>query len=311
MNKNFLQVADQQMDIARARRESDTPIASAVEALIQYLKDQESGVRDVRFECVAGPTDIVPGVKDIADKLAKLQKMQFVVNDLGSWASAAQDDPGCCQELKVIFLRLLELCDVPQDFHYGTKSDKTLPDFCTGCGANVPPIIGEGTCNKCDPFGFMDNPQLSDSSKLKALGTEMQRRGYAVYGSRHNHGPVPIEMQVFEMGCMTSVDPYRTPQPPEPTRLPEPSYVEAWPVHWPSYYNIGEPCDMRVGHCSCGAYHDVGEFTLEKDSMGRLYIKREFKKWPGDHTGSEGYSSQCDCGQCKSIRTNAAMRDRK
>lgn len=48
------------------------------------------------------------------------------------------------------------------------------PNFCTACGANVPPIIGEGTCNKCDPLGFLQNPQLSDTQKLAALMAEVK-----------------------------------------------------------------------------------------------------------------------------------------
>lgn len=163
-------------------------------------------------------------------------------------------------------------------------------DFCIHCGANMPPIIGEGTCRVCDPLGFLENWQLSDTTKLAELVAEVKRRGFAIDTKALN---------------TTLGQPY------ESTRQPEPPSVQSWPRDWPPYFHRNEPCDMLVGHCSCGAYHDVGEFTVEKDSMGRLYIKREFKKWPGDHVGSEGYSSQCDCGQCKSIRTNAAMRDRK
>lgn len=26
-------------------------------------------------------------------------------------------------------------------------------NFCIHCGANIPPIVGEGTCKECDPEG--------------------------------------------------------------------------------------------------------------------------------------------------------------
>ncbi len=203
MKKNFLEVAEQQMEIARCRDEADTPVASAIAAVIQYLRDQEAGVGDVKFEFApcAVPTGPAPTVKSIADKLAKCEKLQAVVDKLGSWASAAQDDPNCCPELKAIFNELLGLA-VPLD-------------FCTSCGANVPPIIGEGTCNKCEPFGFLQNPQLNDTVKLNALVAEVKRRGYAVMGAHHNHTePVPPEQLVRSVNFVRN-HPY------ESTRHPE------------------------------------------------------------------------------------------
>ena len=35
-----------------------------------------------------------------------------------------------------------------------------------------------------------------------------------------------------------------------------------WPESWPKYYNGGQLCDMLVGTCSCGAWHQDGEFSL-------------------------------------------------
>ncbi len=40
--------------------------------------------------------------------------------------------------------------------------------------------------------------------------------------------------------------------------------AEAWPAWWPKYHNACiDPCDTRIGHCCCGAYHAKGEFVLE------------------------------------------------
>jgi hypothetical protein len=44
--------------------------------------------------------------------------------------------------------------------------------------------------------------------------------------------------------------------------------VRRWPEDWPKYarnhpaQTAGEPCDMLVGPCSCGAWHVAGEFEL-------------------------------------------------
>lgn len=41
---------------------------------------------------------------------------------------------------------------------------------------------------------------------------------------------------------------------------------EVWPDDWPRHYNSNEPCDMLVGPCCCGAWHQEGDFTYDKDS---------------------------------------------
>jgi len=43
------------------------------------------------------------------DALVDIMKMRQVIVDLGSWASAALDDPTVCAELKEIFGRVVEL----------------------------------------------------------------------------------------------------------------------------------------------------------------------------------------------------------
>lgn len=35
-------------------------------------------------------------------------------------------------------------------------------DFCTSCGADIPPRSGEGTCPVCDPDGAKHNPSTSE-----------------------------------------------------------------------------------------------------------------------------------------------------
>lgn len=38
---------------------------------------------------------------------------------------------------------------------------------------------------------------------------------------------------------------------------------EPWPDDWPKYYNSNIPCDMAVGPCACGGWHQEGEFFYE------------------------------------------------
>ena len=47
---------------------------------------------------------------------------------------------------------------------------------------------------------------------------------------------------------------------------------QPWPDDWPAYYHThaGEPCDMLVGPCSCGAWHNVGEFEMREDGLYRF-----------------------------------------
>jgi len=86
--------------------------------------------------------------------------------------------------------------------------------------------------------------------------------------------------------------------------------LQPWPENWPQYYHRNEPCDMKVGPCSCGAWHVEDEFTLEHDAMGTPYVNRDVKLFPCDHVSSGGYNSRCNCHICKDIRTSVAMRDR-
>jgi hypothetical protein len=39
---------------------------------------------------------------------ARAWYLQSLIDELGSWASAAQDDDGCCEELKDLLARVLE-----------------------------------------------------------------------------------------------------------------------------------------------------------------------------------------------------------
>jgi hypothetical protein len=125
--KHFLDVAERQMEAVRVEAPNMT-----------HFREQAKPA--VRFELATKPSDIVPSVKDIVEKLEKADRMQRVIDSLGPWASAAMDDPGCCDKLKTIFNAVLELANVGMD-------------FCMACGASVPPMIGEGTCPKCDPAG--------------------------------------------------------------------------------------------------------------------------------------------------------------
>lgn len=49
--------------------------------------------------------------------------------------------------------------NVPMKF-YATEQEakdaawREAYDFCTHCGASIPPRLGEGTCPKCDPDSF-------------------------------------------------------------------------------------------------------------------------------------------------------------
>ncbi len=121
---------------------------------------------------------------------------------------------------------------------------------------------------------------------------------YVVHGHQHIHTePAPPETLVKAFGCITGKN-----------AEPEQSATQPWPQHWPPYHHRNEPCDMKVGPCWCGAWHVEGEFKLEKD--GTPYVNRKTLIWPGDHTGGDEYSSQCDCSQCKSFRVSVAHRGR-
>ena len=53
---------------------------------------------------------------------------------------------------------------------------------------------------------------------------------------------------------------------------------ESWPDDWPKYYNSGEPCDMKIGSCSCGAYHQPDEFQM----MGFILFRYGARVETGD-----------------------------
>lgn len=131
-------------------RQTVAHIGTAVEEIIAYLKQQ------------ADPPRFVPLSAQDCGVHALVERMQ-AGEILGS--TGAQG-PSCCRGG----------CPTgplgPEGVHGA--------DFCTHCGANVPPIIGEGTCRVCDPLGFLENTQLSDTVKLAELVAEVKRRGFAI-----------------------------------------------------------------------------------------------------------------------------------
>ena len=49
------------------------------------------------------------------------------------------------------------------------------------------------------------------------------------------------------------------------------SELRPWPEDWPRHHNgVSEPCDMLVGPCSCGAWHQPGEFVLDDGRLVRF-----------------------------------------
>lgn len=40
------------------------------------------------------------------------------------------------------------------------------------------------------------------------------------------------------------------------------SGMAVWPEDWPLRFQTNEPCDMAVGPCACGAWHQAGDFEL-------------------------------------------------
>jgi hypothetical protein len=40
-----------------------------------------------------------------------------------------------------------------------------VSDFCRFCGASVPPRIGEGTCERCDPEGVKKYQEVLKNGK--------------------------------------------------------------------------------------------------------------------------------------------------
>ena len=48
------------------------------------------------------------------------------------------------------------------------------------------------------------------------------------------------------------------------------SGMASWPDNWPKYWHSNtEPCDMAVGPCSCGAWHQAGEFVFDGQTLFR------------------------------------------
>lgn len=53
-----------------------------------------------------------------------------------------------------------------------------------------------------------------------------------------------------------------------------------WPNKWPRYNQdcfpaelCSDTCDMLIGPCACGAWHQRGEFELKKDGLYRYGIR--------------------------------------
>ncbi len=53
----------------------------------------------------------------------EMKKFKKVIAKLGPWASAAQEDPKCCQKLKDIFQEVMELDHLPRDFNLPEEGD--------------------------------------------------------------------------------------------------------------------------------------------------------------------------------------------
>lgn len=56
------------------------------------------------------------------------------------------------------------------------------------------------------------------------------------------------------------------------------SRFEPWPKNYPEHHNGGQLCDMKVGPCSCGAWHRPGEFWL----VGRTLFRYNTSVATGD-----------------------------
>lgn len=53
--------------------------------------------------------------------------------------------------------------------------------------------------------------------------------------------------------------------------------LAGWPDSWPDYFNGGStPCDVAIGPCACGAWHQAGEFEMRASGLyryGRLVAR--------------------------------------
>jgi hypothetical protein len=56
---------------------------------------------------------------------------------------------------------------------------------------------------------------------------------------------------------------------------PEKNGLAGWPDGWPQYFNgLKDPCDMAIGPCACGAWHQEGEFEFVKNAFGSVKLYR-------------------------------------
>jgi hypothetical protein len=56
----------------------------------------------------------------------------------------------------------------------GTRSTS---EFCRYCGANIPPRLGEGTCERCDPEGVKKNKENNGKKDNRSIHAEPERVG--------------------------------------------------------------------------------------------------------------------------------------
>jgi len=276
MHKNFIELAEKFMEEARVcdNNKIVLKVASAVDAILAHFREEQKP--PVRFELDVRPGDIVPGVKDIVATLAKAQQMQAVVNKLGSWASAAQDDPGCCAELKAIFLELLDLCGYPElepvcpvadeQDRIDEKMGEYIDNVLNYDGPEMTALEVLQLLNKVHPLGDM----VYDIREREAEGWE----GPKV--KQWGHACEQMQKQFKQAEEPVVLGHQHTPQPYEPSRVPEPvdNGMRPWPADWPAFYHRNEPCDMLIGPCSCGTWHSEGEFTLKYNPEGIPCVER-------------------------------------
>ena len=56
--------------------------------------------------------------------------------------------------------------------------------------------------------------------------------------------------------------------------------MKNWPDNWPEYRNGSQLCDMIVGPCACGAWHQEQEFRVIDGEVWR--VLGDFKELVGD-----------------------------
>ena len=354
MHKNFIELAERFMEEARACGNDQvlTKVASAVEAILAHFREEEKPApvdNGVRFVIPDGSR--TPSFEKLVDKWnrenlyfmetnmmgfspSKQQALQAVVNKLGSWASAAQDDPGCCAELKAIFLELLDLAvllpidELPTntvaDLHDridnemgeyiaggGLCSEEKCAPGCRGCGPRGKVNPGPRPSGDHRPTGAMTTALdvLRKMNKLISLGDlcyyirEREGQGWEgpkvvawgiacakmlqlfekddslksiVRGAHHVHNPAPEGVGI-QTGCLVGGDDPHS----KGGFYDTTAGLVPWPKDWPPYGN--EPCDMLVGPCSCGAWHIKGEFILQYDSGGTVWVERHLPTSRDNH----------------------------